>query len=48
MNYLPTLTKLVKTSFEKSWQLLIILQQLKTKHTEDTSQDCFNAEIWKK
>ena len=29
-NYLATLTKLMKTSFRKSWQLLIILHPVKT------------------
>ena len=45
MDYLTTLTKLIKTSFKRSWQLLIILHAVKTK---DTLQDWFNAEIVEK
>ena len=38
----------MKTSFKRSWQLLIILHSVKTKRIKGTSQDWFDAEIMDK
>ena len=48
MNYLTTLTKLMKTSFKRSWQLLTILHSVKNKHIKGTAQDQFGAKIMEK
>ena len=49
MNYLMTLTELMKTSFKRSWQLLIILHTVKTNTLRGyTSQNWFDAEITEK
>ena len=47
-NYLTTLTKLMKTSFKRSWQLLIILHPVKTNASRLHRKIGLMLKLWKK